>query len=243
LRVTIDKNNKFYKIIKINEFHSPNISANIIDNGTNEILLIDIKNGIIRLTNKINKTIIDTICEPKNFYSKIEQQKQGVVISASYEDKVKRSAVQCTKAGYKRETDEQTEKFWDCLSYVFAIYEERELARKLQKEKIKLVSKYESKSGEEINRESKWTKFWKGVGWVLHEHGDEILAVILDVKYGTNHSGYNENKTVSHSGKLRCTSQRLSNVIHQNCKGQGVHIYCMYQKVSSTQWRRTCREK
>ena len=40
LRVTIDKNNKFYKIIKINEFHSPNISANIIDNGTKCVVLL-----------------------------------------------------------------------------------------------------------------------------------------------------------------------------------------------------------
>ena len=126
---------------------------------------------------------------------------------------------------------------------MYAIFEERELSRKLKKEKISLNSKYESKTGEEINRESKWTKFWKGVGWMLHEHGEEILNVILDVKYGTNYSGYNNNQTVKHSGRLNCINQRVGTVVHQNCKGQGVHIYCMYQKVSSTQWRRTCREK
>jgi len=33
--------------------------------------------------------------------------------------------------------------------------------------------------------------------WMLHEHGEEILNVILDVKYGTNYSGYNNNQLLN----------------------------------------------
>ena len=243
MEVEIEQENIFSKKLKINEKNATVISTNLNQNNKKELFLIDIKSGVLRLTNNINDTVVNAVCDLKNTYSKEQQQDQGVIISASFEEKIERSAVQCRKAGYKTNTDKQEIEFYACLAYVYAIFEERELSRKLKKEKISLNSKYESKTGEEINRESKWTKFWKGVGWMLHEHGEEILNVILDVKYGTNYSGYNNNQTVKHSGRLNCINQRVGTVVHQNCKGQGVHIYCMYQKVSSTQWRRTCREK
>lgn len=84
----------------------------------------------------------------------------------------------------------------------------------------------------------------QGVGWILSEHGDEILKIALDLKYDTNYSGYNTvNQVSTNRGGLRCVSQRVGTVIHQNCKGGGVHIYCMYQRIGKSNVRRTCRDK
>ena len=104
---------------------------------------------------------------------------------------------------------------------------------------------YESKSGKKMNKESKWDKFWQGVGWVLYEHGDEIFALALDLKYDTNLSGYNTTNQVStNRGGLKCVSQRAGTVVHQNCKGaDGTHIYCMFQQIGKSHVKRTCRDK
>ena len=136
------------------------------------------------------------------------------------------------KAGYKTNTDKQEIEFYACLAYVYAIFE-RELSRKLKKRKNIFKFKIWSKTGGN-KQESKWTKFWKGVGWMLHEHGEEILNVILDVKYGTNYSGYNNNQTVKHGGRLNCINQRVGTVVHQNCKGQEfTYIACIKSKLHS----------
>jgi len=256
--IIFEDSNGVSKTLKINEKNSTNISANDISNKMiEELFLIDLKHGVIRVTlkptssadqstkeiMKNKKSIINTVCEPKNLYTKEQQQDQGVIIGADMEKKIMRSRKQCEMSGLKMGTDKENNEMMGCVAYVFAILEERELARKLkEKENIELNSEYESKSGKKINKDSMWTKFWQGVGWILHEHGEEIFNVILDVKYGTNYSGYNT-QTVSNTGRLNCVSQRVGTVIHQNCKGNGVHIYCMYQKVSNTQWKRTCREK
>ena len=84
---------------------------------------------------------------------------------------------------------------------------------------------YEPKSGKKMNEESKWTKFWKEARWVLYEHGDDILKVVLDLKYDTNFSGYNSNNEVTNNRSgLRCTGQRIGKVIHETCRGGGVTL-------------------
>jgi hypothetical protein len=35
----------------------------------------------------------------------------------------------------------------------------------------------------------------------------------------------------------------VGDVIHQNCKGGGVHIYCMYVIITDMTVRKTCRDK
>ena len=93
---------------------------------------------------------------------------------------------------------------------------------------------------EKITKDSKWQKFWSGVGWILHNHGEDVFNVILDVKYGTNYSGFNEQK-VSSSGRLRCSHQKVGDIIYQNCRGGGIHIKCTYTILYETVFRK-CRE-
>ena len=156
----------------------------------------------------------------------------------------------CKDIGFKPETL----KFDNCAIDLLKTSESFELARtqeyilaKRAKEKndIELSFSYETESGENINKESKWDKFWGGVGYIISEHGDEILALALDLKYDTNLSGSNStNQVNANIGGLRCVSQRVGTVTHQNCKGaDGTHIYCMYQQIGKSNVRRTCRDK
>ena len=167
----------------------------------------------------------------------------------NYSDIILKAKATCKDIGFKEETD----KFSNCVldltevsdSYEDAKLQENILIAKAKKEEnIDLEFNYETSSGQKIKKESKWNKFWQGVGWILYEYGDEIFALALDLKYDTNLSGYNSNTEVSSNrGGLRCVSQRVGNVVHQNCKGGRTHIYCMYQKVGKNFVKRTCRDK
>ena len=155
----------------------------------------------------------------------------------------------CKDIGFKPETL----KFDNCAidllktsdSFQLARTQEYILAKRAKKENnIEMSYSYESESGADINKESKWDKFWGGVGYIIAEHGEEILALALDLKYDTNYSGYNTTNQVNYNnGGLKCVSQRVGTVVHQNCKGGGTHIYCMYQKIGKSNVRRTCRDK
>jgi hypothetical protein len=245
-----------FKVLEINERNNTTLSAS--DNANPEIeelFLIDIKHGVIKATIKPNviasestkdflkdkQTVINTICEPNNLYAKEKQQEQGVILNAAMERKITVAKRQCEMTGLKTGTDEQNHEMMGCVAYVYAKIEERNLSSKLkEKENIELKSDYESKSGEKITKDSKWQKFWSGVGWILQNHGEDIFNVILDVKYGTNYSGFNEQK-VSNSGRLRCTHQRVGDIIYQNCGGGGTHIKCTYTILYETVFRK-CRE-
>jgi hypothetical protein len=245
-----------FKVLEINERNNTTLSAS--DNANPEIeelFLIDIKHGVIKATIKPNviasestkdflkdkQTVINTICEPNNLYAKEKQQEQGVILNAAMERKITVAKRQCEMTGLKTGTDEQNHEMMGCVAYVYAKIEERNLSSKLkEKENIELKSDYESKSGEKITKDSKWQKFWSGVGWILQNHGEDIFNVILDVKYGTNYSGFNEQK-VSSSGRLRCTHQRVGDIIYQNCRGGGTHIKCTYTILYETVFRK-CRE-
>jgi hypothetical protein len=245
-----------FKVLEINERNNTTLSAS--DNANPEIeelFLIDIKHGVIKATIKPNviasestkdflkdkQTVINTICEPNNLYAKEKQQEQGVILNAAMERKITVAKRQCEMTGLKTGTDEQNHEMMGCVAYVYAKIEERNLSSKLkEKENIELKSDYESKSGEKITKDSKWQKFWSGVGWILQNHGEDIFNVILDVKYGTNYSGFNEQK-VSNSGRLRCTHQRVGDIIYQNCRGGGTHIKCTYTILYETVFRK-CRE-
>ena len=116
------------------------------------------------------------------------------------------------------------------------------IKRAKKDENIELKFDYASRSGKKINKESKWTKFWQGAAWILYEHGDEIFKVILDLKYDTNYSGYNtSNKTTNNRSGLRCTGQRVGDMIYENCTGGGVFIRCTTTIIGQMAKRR-CRE-
>ncbi len=157
----------------------------------------------------------------------------------------------CKDIGFKPETL----KFDNCAidllktsdSFELARTQEYILAKRAKAENdIEMSYSYVSQSGEDINKESKWDKFWGGVAYIISEHGEEILNLAIDLKYGTNNSGYNTttNQVSSNRGGLRCVAQRVGTVTHQNCKGaDGTHIYCMYQQIGKSNIRRTCRDK
>lgn len=174
----------------------------------------------------------------------------GNVAVANSINAIQKAKDVCKDIGFKP----GTLKFDNCAIDLLKTSESFELARtqeyilaKRAKEKndIELSFSYETESGENINKESKWDKFWGGVGYIISEHGDEILALALDLKYDTNLSGSNTtNQVNANIGGLRCVSQRVGTVTHQNCKGaDGTHIYCMYQQIGKSNVRRTCRDK
>ena len=116
------------------------------------------------------------------------------------------------------------------------------IARAKKKENIDLKFNYETSSGQKIDRESRWTKFWQGAAWILYEHGDEIFKVILDLKYDTNLSGYNtKNEVAKNRSGLRCTGQRVGDMIYENCIGGGVFIKCTTTIIGQMAKRR-CRQ-
>lgn len=245
-----------FKVLEINERNNTTLSAS--DNANPEIkelFLIDIKYGVIKATIKPNvivsqstkdflknkQTVINTICEPNNLYAKEKQQEQGVILNAEMERKITVAKRQCEMTGLKIVTSEEKHEMMICVAYVFAKIEERNLVTKLRKqENIELNSKYESRKGKKIDRDSKWTKFWEGIGWILHEHGDELIKVILDVKYGTNYAGY-KTETTNNRVRMRCTGQRVGDIIYENCRGGDVHIKCRTVIIGDMA-KRTCRE-
>jgi len=167
-----------------------------------------------------------------------------------YSDIILKAKATCKDLGFKQDS----EKFSGCVldltevsdSYEAAKLQENILiAKAKEQENIEVEFNYETSSGQKITKESKWTKFWQGAAWILYEYGDEIFAVILDLKYDTNYSGLNTTNQVStNRGGLRCVSQRAGTVVHQHCKGAGgTHIYCMYQSVGKKFVKRTCRDK
>jgi hypothetical protein len=168
---------------------------------------------------------------------------------ADFESAIKQAKKTCKELGFKQESEKISECIMELIeisdAYAVTKAQEKILITKAKKqENIILESNYENSSGQKIKKESKWTKFWQGAAWILYEYGDEIFALALDLKYDTNLSGYNSNTEVSSNrGGLRCVSQRVGNVVHQNCKGGRTHIYCMYQKVGKNFVKRTCRDK
>ena len=183
----------------------------------------------------------------------LKTNKQGIVTGniakANFGEVINKAKNLCKELGFTTES----EKYSECILEVIEIndaynatknQENILIARAKEKENIKVEFNYETSSGQQIKKASKWTKFWQGAAWIMYEYGDEIFAVILDLKYDTNYSGYNtSNQVSSNTGGLRCVSQRVGNVIHQNCKGGRTHIYCMYQKVGTSFVKRTCRDK
>jgi hypothetical protein len=244
------------KILKINEINRTTLSASDNNNGQiDELFMIDITQGVISVKIKPSnianqstkdllknkKSTINALCKPKNLYAKEEQQKQGVVMNAVFEQKILRAKVICKRAGYKWGTNKEKDDMMGCLNYRVAKEEEQILRDKLKaKANLDLNSTYESKSGKKINKDSKWTKFWEGIGWILHEHGDELFKVILDVKYGTNYAGY-KTETPNNGARIRCTGQRVGDYIYENCRGGGVHIKCTTVIIGDMAKRR-CRE-
>jgi hypothetical protein len=173
----------------------------------------------------------------------------GNIAKANFGNVIGKAKEVCENLGFNSES----EKFSECVlevmeisdAYAAAKIQENILiAKAKEQENIALEFNYETSSGQKIKKESKWTKFWQGAAWILYEYGDEILALALDLKYDTNLSGYNTtNQVSSNRGGLRCVSQRVGTVVHQNCKGGGTHIYCMYQQIGKVHVKRTCRDK
>ena len=76
MEVEIEQENNFSKKLKINEKNATVISTNLNQNNKKELFLIDIKSGVLRLTNNINDTVVNAVCDLKNTYSKEQQQDQ-----------------------------------------------------------------------------------------------------------------------------------------------------------------------
>jgi hypothetical protein len=239
------------KVLQINEKERTILSVN--DNTNEQIdgfFLIDIKTGVIRVDVKPSensnqatvdllknkKNTIDTICEPKNLYPKKEQQKQGILINAEFENKILKAQKNCQRSEYKTKDE-----IMGCIKYMIAKQEERLLSENLRKEEnLKLETEYVSSTGEKITKDSKWKNFWHGAAWILHEHGEDIFKLIVDLKYNTNYSCYN-NQAVSGNQRMRCTGQRVGDVIYENCRGGGVRIKCTTTILGSIAQRR-CRQ-
>ena len=153
----------------------------------------------------------------------------------------------CKELGF----DPQSEEFTKCglelaetvSGFDMARNQEYLLSKKIQsKENLSMSFSYDSKSGVKMNKESKWTKFWQGAAWIMYEHGDDIFKVILDLKYDTNYSGYNTKEKVSNTRSgLRCTGQRVGDMIYENCTGGGVFLRCTTTIIGQMAKRR-CRE-
>ena len=171
----------------------------------------------------------------------------GIIAKANFGQIINESKKLCKELGFKTES----EKYSECILEVMKIdnaykatkEQENALIAKVKKEEnIDLKFNYETSSGQKISQDSKWTKFWKGAAWILSEHGQDIFNVIVDLKYGTNSSGYNSANGVTNvRNSLRCTGQRVGDVIYENCRGGGVWIKCTTTIIGSMAQRR-CRQ-
>lgn len=238
------------KLFKIEEFK---LSDRVGDLDSKYFVYKDKELTLSDVTNKNRENITLKLKETsKDKTAKLKNKHGFTKTNIGYKDYseiIIKAKATCKDIGFKEETD----KFSNCIldlteasdSYENAKLQENILITKAKKEEnINLEFNYETSSGQKIKKESKWTKFWQGVGWILYEYGDEIFALALDLKYDTNYSGYNSTTEVSSNrGGLRCVSQRVGTVVHQNCKGGRTHIYCMYQKVGNNFVKRTCRDK
>ena len=96
------------------------------------------------------------------------------------------------------------------------IDKEKEINQKIKnKHDIDHSFIFEDRSGNKISKNSGnglWKKFWGTVGWVLYEHGDDILNLAVDLKYGTSQT--------TQTPKMYCTSQRVGNskIVHTTCR-------------------------
>ena len=162
---------------------------------------------------------------------KITTNKKGMatgnVAKANFGDVIGKAKKVCKDLGFNSES----EKFSECVlelmeisdAYAAAKIQENILiAKAKEQENIAVEFNYETSSGQKITKESKWTKFWQGAAWILYEHGEDILNLALDVKYGTNYSGYNTSNQTSLGKTTRCTGQVIGNVGHVHCPKQ----YC-----------------
>jgi len=180
--------------------------------------------------------------DPMSTYEKKSGRITGNVGVANSEDTIIQAKKICQEIGFTKETD----KFDNCTielmkisdGYEFTRAQEYILAKNAQNNKdVKMTFSYESESGQKVNKDSKWNKFWEAVGWVLYEHGDEILDAAIDAYYGTNNQ--------ANASGTRCVSQRVGNsqIIHTNCNG-GQRMYCTSQRVGNSKIVHTnCRAR
>ncbi len=179
----------------------------------------------------------------KDKTSKIKE-KSGLVsvniAGADFGNLIQESKKVCKDLGFKAESD----KIDNCIlelmeisnGYEIAKTQERILvARAKKQEDIDMKFSYESESGVVANKESKWNKFWGAVGYIMHEHGEEIINLAVDAYFGTS--------STTSSANTRCVAQRVGNssVMHMNCRG-GSRTYCSAVRVGNMT-HVNCRQK
>tara|TARA_B100001971_G_C17908321_1_gene391569 strand:+ start:67 stop:660 length:594 start_codon:yes stop_codon:yes gene_type:complete len=196
------------------------------------------------LRKKIKKKIALKLKElGKDKTSKIKE-KSGLVsvniAGADFGNLIQESKKVCKDLGFKAESD----KIDNCIlelmeisnGYEIAKTQERILvARAKKQEDIDMKFSYESESGVVANKESKWNKFWGAVGYIMHEHGEEIINLAVDAYFGTS--------STASSSNTRCVAQRVGNssVMHMNCRG-GSRTYCSAVRVGNMT-HVNCRQK
>lgn len=159
---------------------------------------------------------------------------------ADYENIIIKAKATCKDLGFNAES----EKIDSCIlelaeisdGYEMAKTQERILvARAKKQEDIDMKFSYESESGVVANKESKWNKFWGAVGYIMHEHGEEIINLAVDAYFGTS--------STASSSNTRCVAQRVGNssVMHMNCRG-GSRTYCSAVRVGNMT-HVNCRQK
>jgi len=164
----------------------------------------------------------------------------GKVAKANFGDVIGKAKEVCEDLGFNSES----EKFDSCVlevmeisnGYEIAKIQERILvARAKKQEDIDMKFSYESESGVVANKESKWNKFWGAVGYIMHEHGEEIINLAVDAYFGTS--------STTSSANTRCVAQRVGNssVMHMNCRG-GSRTYCSAVRVGNMT-HVNCRQK
>ncbi len=96
------------------------------------------------------------------------------------------------------------------------IYEkELDFNEEIRKKNIDHAFIFEDKNGQTISRnsnDSSWNKFWGVIGYIISEHGEELLAMAIDAKYG--------NTSRVQTPKMYCVSQRVgkSRTVHTHCR-------------------------
>ena len=75
-----------------------------------------------------------------------------------------------------------------------------------------MIFSYDSNSGQRVDGDTKWKKFWGSVAWIIDEYGEEILDAAITAKYGTTQT--------TDTGRMYCSSQRVgtSKIVHTNCR-------------------------
>ena len=233
------------------KFFSENV-YNLSYIGTVSTDYLQYNNGykVSKISNETKKKItlkLKEVSQDHDYVLKTNEQGiiTGNIAKVNFGDVINEAKKLCKELGFATES----EKYSECILEVMEIndaynaaknQENMLIAKAKEQENIKIEFSYESKSGQTINKESKWTKFWQGAAWILYEHGDDIFKVILDLKYDTNYSGY-FTKTASNTQRLRCTGQRVGDVIYENCRGGGVRMKCR-TTILGTIAQRRCRE-